>query len=141
MEIPVDWNPVVARTRILTMLLEERLKAELKFPDQHLAQGTGPEVRPFSGNLTGLEYAEANALTAGLFARMAKAECQAAGTPENPDTWLKVIGEEFWEYAEASDREHVKAELVQVGAMVLRALEDILREEEGLNDGPTPGGS
>jgi hypothetical protein len=123
----------------LALIQRERQAAEAKFPDQHLPQGTGPDVRPFIGapddsalwdyvSVDSDEQAP-DALAAVHYARAAKATCQTAGTPENPDTWLKVIGEEFWEYAEAADPEHVKAELIQVGAMVLRALEDILREE------------
>jgi hypothetical protein len=135
MEIPVDWNPVVARTRILTMLLEERLKAELKFPDQHLAQGTGPDVLPFA--IEGVIYTDEAMGRAEDYAQLAKANCKTSGSTDNPDTWLKVILEEVFEYAEASDREHVKAELIQVGAMVLRALEDILATEAG-DEGTAP---
>jgi len=123
------------------LIMAERDRAEEKFPDQHLEQGTGPEVIPFSGyglppvHATEVDrvdtWTELGEADARGLAALTKAICQVAGTPENPDTWLKVILEEAFEYAEASDPGRVKAELVQLGAMVLRALEDILAAEGG----------
>lgn len=116
----------------IQLIMEAREAAEAKFPDQHLEQGTGPMV-PLFKKLPGNHIThrhQGSVMLAADFASAAKLECQAAGTRGNPVTWAKVIGEEFGEYIEASGPADVKKELGQLGAMVLRALEDIVASEE-----------
>lgn len=111
--------------RALHLVLEELKRAREKFPNQHLPQGTGPRVTPFGEVCLGGH----GLFTAHLAHVTAKAKCQ---DPRIPDTWLQVITEEWGEYADTdpADREALKAELSQVAAVALRALEDVLRAED-----------
>lgn len=124
------WDWIFTSGAAWRLIREERERAEKKFPDQHLPQGTGPDTYPLdSPHIAGKFFPWLCAMPASELAKILKDVCQTAGTPEAPDTWAKVIGEEFGEYLEASDPAHIKAELIQLGAMVVRALEDIIRTE------------
>lgn len=46
-------------------------------------------------------------------------------------TWMRILGEEFFEAAAETDPERIYAELLQVGAMAIRAAADIKRRAEG----------
>lgn len=49
-----------------------------------------------------------------------------------PDRWMTILGEEFGEVCEAIQRSNVddiKAELVQVAAVAVRYIEQILQDE------------
>ena len=109
------------------LIMAEREAAEAKFPDQHLDQGTGPLWFPF--DVDEISDPPLSLAQADTVAHFLKKRCQVI-EPGDQLTWAKVIGEEYGEYIEASEPEHVKAELVQLGAMVLRALEDILATED-----------
>jgi len=94
---------------VLRDVAAERQRAEAKFPDQHLPDGTG---------------GQAFTIAAGRF----RAECQAADAAGTV-TWRHVVLEEVYEaIAEPPARpDKLRAELVQVGAMVVRWIEDIDR--------------
>lgn len=91
-------------------ILAELLRAEAKFPDQHLPDGTGGQLAEAVGALL-------------------KAMCQGNG-PER-DTWMAVLGEEVGEAFAETHWPPLRAELVQVGAMVLRWILDGDRREAG----------
>ncbi len=94
-----------APSGVLLDVIEERIRQEVRFPGQHLPDGTGG-------------YAE-EVLAAA--AKQATNLAAANGTL----TWRDVLREEVHEAFAESDLARLRAELVQVAAVCLRWIEDI----------------
>lgn len=100
--------------RALLDLSEEMERAEAKFPDEHLPDGTGATLlRHGDHTMSRGEYAD---LTRRLCQRAA-----AAGTV----TWRHVLDEEVSEAFAESDPDRLRAELLQVATVALRWVIDI----------------
>lgn len=89
---------------ILGEVLAERMRAEKKFPDQHLPDGTGEEWR--------------------VLADEARTECDRA-LQMGIATWMHVTREEVFEAFAETDQVKLRAEVLQIMAMGLRWVEDI----------------
>jgi hypothetical protein len=85
----------------------ERDRAEAKFPDQHLPNGTT------------FRYWQAMSIEA----KESTDRKHANGTL----TWLDIVKEEVFEAFAETDPAKLRAELVQVGAMAVRWIEDLDR--------------
>lgn len=99
-------HPMPPTATVLCEVSAERARQELKFPGQHLPDGTGPKF--------------------AAIAKMAKERCKRAA--ENGTlTWTDVLDEEFTEAVEipTEDQDRIRAELVQVAAVAVRWIEDI----------------
>lgn len=88
----------------LNDVLEERLRQERVFPDQHLEDGTSED------NTAQADYH--------------KEVCEAHRA-EGSMTWADVLAEEFWEAMSEKEPELLRAELIQVAAVAARWVEDI----------------
>ena len=97
--------------RVLLEIAAERDRAEAKFPNQHIPNF--PERMDFDHAIAEME--QAKELTD---------RCHASGLV----TWWHVLREEVYEAFAESDPAKLRAELVQVGAMAVRWIEDIDRE-------------
>jgi hypothetical protein len=104
----IRWLPIVAPFAtgiVLRDVVNERDRAEAKFPGQHLPDGTGQ----------GWRKAHAD------FARQRCKDHAAAGTL----TWRHVLSEEVAEALAETDPVRLRAELVQVANVAVRWVEDL----------------
>lgn len=102
--------------RITREIWEELRRAEIKFPDQHLPNGTPAHVERI-----GLEKALDQARrTANMYRKV----CKTAAA-DGSLTWRHVLTEEFFEALAEHDPAALRAELLQVAAMAVRWVKDI----------------
>lgn len=111
--IRLDSEPLLEKVRdyihgrigVLGEVAAELARAEAKFPDQHLPDGTGaPQWAGF---------------------RDAQREHTDSKLADGTVTWLDVVLEEAYEAFAETDPVLLRAELVQVAAMAVRWIEDI----------------
>lgn len=96
--------------RAMTLVQQERERQIAKWGDQSLPLGTGSE-----------EY--------GQLATFYREQCQR-NADEGVDTWADVLLEEVYEALAEEDPDFVEAELIQVAAVCLSAIEDIQRKRD-----------
>jgi hypothetical protein len=106
----------ISTARVLRDIADEVVRAEAKFPGQHLPTGTPPNAERI-----GLTKATDQARrTADMYRRV----CQTK-TANGTLTWWDVLAEEFYEAGAEHDPARLRAELIQVAAMALRMVRDI----------------
>ena len=106
------------RAQMLSEIQAERDRAEAKFPNQHIPNF--PERMDFEHARA--ERDQAQELTD---------RCHEKGVV----TWWHVLREEVYEAFAESDPAKLRAELIQVGAMVVRWIEDLDRGGAALEEG------
>lgn len=104
------------RGQIIHDILQERRRAEEKFPGQSLPLGFGPGAYPLpSGNVRS---------TAAALRDRVRTQTDVRAD-EGVLTWLDVLLEEAMEAFAEDDPAKARTELVQLAAMCVRAIEDI----------------
>lgn len=118
--LSVAFNALPGLPRVLRDVADERLRAEEKFPGQHLPDGTeDTEERRHAADV------------ARVFTKRAAAD----GTV----TWAMVLREEFLEALAETDPARLRAELIQIANVAVRWAEDIDRgEQRGHHAPPDP---
>lgn len=112
---------------VLRDVINEMDRAEAKFPNQHISDGTPPAAWRM-GHQAAKEQAER---TRDLFRRV----CQG-NTDRGRRNWHDILREEVYEAFAEDDPDLLRAELVQVACVAARWIKDIDRRATQNGDHP-----
>lgn len=90
------------RDQIFTDIINERAAQDLKFGKQLHPNGTSAKFKPLAD---------------------AARNATRAADAHNQQSWANILREEFWEALSETDRLALRAELIQVGAVVVAWVE------------------
>ena len=101
-EILAEDSPKTLFDRVVADVRAERARQDDLFGEQNHPNGTSIKFKPLADS--------------------ARNACRTAAAG-NSNTWMHILREEFWEALSETDRVKLRAELIQVGAVIFNWVE------------------